>query len=330
MRNRWVLAALGLSLCALAVVATRVDPSHAVTALAHANWWWVAASAAAHVLSIVIESARWDAIVRGVNPRARLWDACVAMCVGTVGNMLLPLKLGEGARAWALSRLTRVPFSTALSTVIADRVVDSAVFLVLAIAIAWFYPPAGWLLRRVVLGLAALAVVGGGLILASRRIGRTRPGAAAHANGWAARARSAVDRGLSSLRSARHLGPACAISVASWSARTFVVWTMFKAFGLDLSFVAAGASLIIIILSIVTVSTPGNVGVFELSTVLALGIYGIPGDTALGFALVLHAAEIGPTFVFGFAAMWRLGIHMSDLARRATQPEEAGVPASPS
>jgi uncharacterized protein (TIRG00374 family) len=327
MKNRWALLGLALSLVALAVLASRFGVSHAVAALSHANWWWVAASALAHILSTIVEAARWDTIISSVTPKARLWDAIVAMCVGTIGNLVLPLKLGEGARAWALARLSGLRFSTALSTVIADRVVESGVFLVSSVVFAVIYPPAGWLLRRVVVALLILIVMAGVLFLVSRRYGRSRLDAAGGVRGSLAHAMLTIERAVVSLRSTRHLGRACTVSVLSWTVKTLVVWTMFKAFGFDLSFVAAGASLVIIILGVVSVSTPGNVGMFELSTVLAVAIHGIPADTALGFAVILHAAEIVPTVILGSAAMWKLGIHMSDLAAKAAESDEVDLAA---
>ncbi len=323
MRNRWALLGLALSLLALGALATRLSLAHVVQALAHANWWWAGASALAHIASMIIESARWNIIISSVNPRSKLRDAFVSLSIGTVANLLLPLKLGEGARAWALSRLGGLPFSSAISTVIADRVVDSGVFLLLSLLVAATYPPASSVLGPILICLAALACAGGVLFFSSRYVRRRSPLGAELSGGWIIRVQAAIHRGLLSLQSTRHLGPAFFVSVALWVTRTLVVWTMFKAFGFDLSFIAAGASLTIIILGVVTVSTPGNVGMFELSAVLAVAIHQVPGDIALGFAVALHAAELGPTILIGSGAMWKLGIHMSDLRVRYTEANEA-------
>ncbi len=322
MRNRWAVAGLALSLVALGVLATRLNLNHVARALAQANWWWVAASALAHILSTIVESARWNVIISSVMPHPRLRDAFVALSIGTVGNIVLPLKLGEGARAWALSRLGNLPFSSAFPTVIADRVIDAGVFLVLSLLVAATYPPASGVFRPVLICLVALAFLGGVLWVVSRHLGRLRHLGLGHARPWTTRIHAAIDRVLSSLRSTRHLGPACVVSVVAWIVKALVVWTMFRAFGFDLSLVAAGASLTIIILGVVAVSTPANVGVFELSTVLAVSIHQVPADTAFGFAVILHAAELGPTVILGLAAMWKLGIHMSDLKTRLR--EECG------
>jgi uncharacterized membrane protein YbhN (UPF0104 family) len=48
-------------------------------------------------------------------------------------------------------------------------------------------------------------------------------------------------------------------------------------------------------------STPGAIGVYEASTVLALSWFGIEKEQALGIALFNHALQFIPTTLLGLA-----------------------------
>jgi uncharacterized membrane protein YbhN (UPF0104 family) len=98
------------------------------------------------------------------------------------------------------------------------------------------------------------------------------------------------------------------------------------AFGFSMPF--TGSFLIVPLLVLgVAVPTPGAIGGFhEAFRIGATVFYGIPNDSAVAAALVLHAFSIGPSLLLGlfFAAQVGLNVgRMRQLAGRAEQEHTA-------
>ena len=126
-------------------------------------------------------------------------------------------------------------------------------------------------------------------------------------------------RGFRILRQHHALGRAGAFAFASWLSRAAVVWLMFKAFALDWSPLQAAFVQLAINAGILVVSTPANVGSFELAAAGVLRLFGCDAERAISYALALHIAEVIPPTLLGVAVMWSLGLRLDRAAFRSTQ-----------
>jgi uncharacterized membrane protein YbhN (UPF0104 family) len=293
-RLRLLLFLVVLTVTAVAIA--RSDPAAIGRALAAMSWRWAAIAAIINLLGVVIDAARLRIIVSAVG-RVTLWNALRAQLVGIVGNVVFPFKLGEGARAWVLTRRHQLPTATALTMVVLDRVLDAVVLPLFVVLASVLLPlPAsvlrfrGWML----VVLAGAAVVGGaiGWSLHERHAAGTAPGAATGTLGR-------IIAGVTILGHRGRLAMTIAASLASWIARAAIVWCMLRAFGLVLPVSAAVSVLVIVNLGIVVVAMPGNVGTFELAAAGALALWGVPADTALSVAIATHAVEVVPPLLLG-------------------------------
>ena len=56
--------------------------------------------------------------------------------------------------------------------------------------------------------------------------------------------------------------------------------------------------------------SPGNVGTFQLASVLGLNLFGVPKTDAVSFGLILHATTLVPIAALGiyhyFKSPWRV------------------------
>ena len=292
---------LAVVLIATAVAIARSDPASIGRSLAAMSWRWAVIASVVNLIGVVIDAARLRIIVSAVG-RVTIWNALQAQLVGIVGNVLFPFKLGEGARAYVLTRRQRLPTATAVTMVVLDRVMDALVLPLFVVVASVLLPlPANVLRFRMgmVLALAGATLLGIGIgrCLARRHAAGTVPDAAA----------GTLDRivaGMTVLGHRRRITATIAASLASWIARAAIVWCMFGAFGLVLPVSAAVSVLVIVNLGIAVVATPGNVGTFELATAAALALWGVPADTALSVGIATHAVEIVPPVLIGLA-VWR-------------------------
>jgi uncharacterized membrane protein YbhN (UPF0104 family) len=89
-----------------------------------------------------------------------------------------------------------------------------------------------------------------------------------------------------------------------------MIWAMFKAFHLALPLIATAVVLIFVNLGIAVVSTPANLGGFEISIVAAFRFFPVDTEVAISYAVALHLVEVIPMVLLGFVVLWFSGIKM--------------------
>jgi uncharacterized membrane protein YbhN (UPF0104 family) len=159
----------------------------------------------------------------------------------------------------------------------------------------------GWMLVALACATAAGVVIGSRLG-ARHAAGPVQGVAVGRPSPEASAGQGMLDRIITGVTVLRHRGrivSTIAASLASWIARAAIVWCMLRAFGLDLPVSATITVLVIVNLGIALVATPGNVGTFELATVGALALWGVPSDTAFSVGIATHAVEVIPPVIIG-------------------------------
>lgn len=309
-----------------------VDPRELLRQVREADLLLFALSVLLATLSFPARAVRWQVLVAAATgTRPALRPTWWATAIGFMANNVLPARAGEVVRAYAGSRLINVPVSTALSTLVVERAFDGVVIvLLLAIGIASpSFPaevriPGGGELHAVAISagviftgvLVALALVARmpdrALALSDRILGVVLPTRFA---GWARGVARNMVNGLSALRTLKNFS-----LVLLWS---FVVWLVngagfllgFRAFHFDVPMTSAIVLQGIVAFAVAVPSTPGYAGVFEWACVVALGIYGVAREPAVGFALALHIAWFIPITLLGTWYLLRAGLSLGELRR---------------
>jgi len=132
---------LGLAITALFLWLALRDVSFAEVgkAIAQANWpLLLGLSIPAHLSALWIRAVRWRYLTDPIQP-VSVGPLFRATAVGFMANNLIPLRVGEVIRAWYLAREVGLSGSAVFGTVILERVIDSAVFLLLVGAIVGAY-----------------------------------------------------------------------------------------------------------------------------------------------------------------------------------------------
>ncbi|HSM62272.1 MAG TPA: lysylphosphatidylglycerol synthase transmembrane domain-containing protein, partial [Longimicrobiales bacterium] len=106
-----------------------------------------------------VRALRWKVLLAPVRPDTRLRSRFAAVNIGFMANNVLPARVGEFARAYALSRLEPVTASAAFGSLVVERVLDGVVLLLLLVipVLTPGFPSEGVLSQ----GLGALALRGG-------------------------------------------------------------------------------------------------------------------------------------------------------------------------
>src|SRR2546422_9642650 len=140
MHKRLRTIVLVVVLAATAIAIARSDPRAIGRAMAHMSWQWATIAAVLNLIGVAIDAMRLRIIV-GAEAQVSVWHVIQAQLVGIVGNVLFPFKLGEGARAYMLTRRGELSTSGAVKMVVADRIIDALVLPIYVVGIYLLVPP---------------------------------------------------------------------------------------------------------------------------------------------------------------------------------------------
>ena len=109
-------------------------------------------------------------------------------------------------------------------------------------------------------------------------------------------------------------------------AHTADVVSLGQALGLVLAPTGAMVVSAVTVLGTIVPSAPGYVGTFELAASAAAGWFGVPAESALAFAIVVHGLTVFVLAIGGALSLVWLGTALGDLTR-ATSEESSPAPA---
>lgn len=308
----WV--GIAVTIIALAVTFWRVQWWQFLTTLRSVNVGFILIGVAFFTFNLGVRAIRWRLLLRPVL-KTTLLDTFSYLMVGYVANNVLPLRIGELIRAYLLARQKGASSSALLATIVVERVFDILLLIVFAIALTVFMdvPP---IVQASVSSVGALAVLVLGVLLigsftTTDRLIRLQEVLEKHLPAPIVaklfHLATTFITGLQSLKSARDVTAVVSLSVLAW---TFVVCDAFvylKAFHLDLPWLAAMFTVMAVNLGTMVPSSPGAFGVAHFMFVLALGMWGVDREVALGFAVVRHGVTYLLTTGLGLLCLWTTG-----------------------
>lgn len=331
--KRWqgLLIGLAISVAALYLALRSVNLADAVDALRGADYIWVVPTFALSVGGLFIRALRWRVLLDGRLPLPRSFSI---LNISYIVNNILPARLGEVARAFLATRVDPpVPVFTSLSTIIAERIIDTLMCVIMIGGVLLVLPdmPPEVTGVGLTLGLASLVAFAMLLVFARRR-------------GWAhtflnlglriapplrrLRLDQVLDRaldGLKSLATVRGL-----LGIGFW---TVVGWVFSVTAGYVLMYALYenprwDAAVLFIAAASFAIAVPAtfaSIGPFEYAVMISLvAVYGAGmGDTsavqstALSFALILHTLNVTTYAIMGAIGMVQEGVSLGQVTRGA-------------
>jgi uncharacterized protein (TIRG00374 family) len=304
-------AVLGIviSIVAMAFALRAVDLDSALEVLRSASPAWVGAMLAFNIADVAIRGWRWQRLVAPVKA-VRYRSMVGYLMIGYLANNILPARLGELVRSHYLGDREGLSRTTALGTVVVERVIDTTCVVLIAAGAILLLSVRGVLVSAVLVGadIAAVLVLGLGLLLIAHRL----PGAdrlTRIAEGYP-RVRSLAARlreGLAVAGRPATLGQAIVLTGAAWTASVLAFAAAGQSIGVELSMAQAGLLAAGVALATAIPSGPGYLGTFELAAVTVGAAVGVGADEAFALALLVHAGILGVTTIGGGIAFLRIG-----------------------
>jgi len=280
-----------------------------------ARYIWLLPGIAVYFVAVWVRTWRWHYLLRPLKkiPTAAMFPI---VNIGYMGNNIYPARAGEVLRAAVLKDRQGVPISASLATVIVERIFDGVVML----AFVFLNLPelvrltgesgalAGVSIYQLTV-LGAVAFLGAlAVFLLAAMFPRVTERILLKFTGRFVpeRLRPKVEdvslrflSGLESLRSPQEALMILFTTVIIWLLETAKYWLVMHAFDFSVSFFALMLMNGIVNLTTTLPSAPGYVGTFDAPGIALLTAYGVPGEMAAGYTLVLHAALYFPITLLG-------------------------------
>lgn len=340
------------SLIFLGLLFWRIDLRDTLEAFKLANYWYLVPAVGSYFVSLAFRTLRWRVMLRPLQTVSfrRLFPV---VSVGYMANNLLPVRLGELVRSYYLGRREGVSKSSALATIVVERVLDGLVLLLFLVVVSAFLPLAG-LVRDLAtdagiprFALLVATTVPFGLVMGLLFVAAHRPawpmrllaaGVRVLPSGIAAKLLGIAGLflgGLAFLREPRHLGGVVLISLPVWLGEAAVAYMVGVGFGLSGVLGGAGAMAAVMLavtaianLATALPSSQGGIGPFEFFATATLVVLGVGREVATAYAVVLHVSLLAPVTAVGLAYLWVGKDSLVQMVRLGVKGERAEAHAS--
>lgn len=320
MKSKAAWIGIALSVIAIAILFWRIDLRDLAAALGRADTVWLLPALAGLFAILFVRAWRWSVLMGG----ARFWTTYHANAIGYMLNSTLPLRLGEVARAYVMSKKEGMTMAQAFSSVIVERLLDLATVVLL---FAWYAqrvptPPsftraAQLATIAIVAGVvfAALLVWKGDVVerLLEKRVTNAR------AKGFLARFRE-VRAAFRTIGSAKRMAHCIGLTALVWAVTIVQSAMCLRAF-MPSDLTKAGVVVVSSNLGGAVPSAPGGLGIVQGFATTALVVpFGVNVSDALAFAFVWSLGAQLILVVHGLFSMWRIGVGLREIREGAKAP----------
>lgn len=269
-----------------------------------------------------LRSYRWGVILQPMEKIDQVSLFSVTS-VGFLAIAAIPARIGELARPYLISKRSSIKMSSALGTILVERVLDG--FSVLAIAVIVIFltelPPfmiksgfVFFLLAFLMFCFIAFLILRKekALKLINKVLNKL-PGKLAHK----------MDEliyhfidGFQIITNIKLLLYLFFLSALIWLVDVMAIYVLLLAFGFNLPLIASFVVMIILIVGIAIPTAPGYIGNWHLACVLALSLFGLAEAQTLSFAVVYHFLSMVIVMVLGVAFLPFNKFSISDMTKQ--------------
>ena len=300
---------------------------------------WLGLGLACNVGALLCRTLRWRTILNPEDPPP-FYATFFANAVGYMLSTVLPIRAGDVARPALLSRRTNVKFSTALGTVLTEKILDLLailslfIYFVIVSRAAFLADPrtagkfllvqsaavtAGCVLAAMVTFLLSMLFFDQKIRRLHEFLGRGLP--ARFRTGWM----RFFDSFSYSLRLSRHrfaLLKVVGLTAGIWMCLTGQFYFSLLALGHPLPFSASFFISGITIIGLM-IPTPGGVGGFHKACQIALtNFYHFDVNTSIAVAILVHIVGVTPVVLTGVTLFLREGLSWRQITAMEQAPEE--------
>jgi uncharacterized protein (TIRG00374 family) len=311
------IAGIAISLGFLYLSVRNVEWKTVLTSLREIDLVFLALTIMCLFGSILCRALVWMTLLK-FKKRVSWLHSFEAIIIGYMGNNILPFRMGELMRAYAMSKKEGLSKTFTLASIVLERLLDIISLLIFFVALFLTARLADWLVLSGVVVFVFLIFMIILVYLAATnawnfssmltRLLRYLPARIAH---QAERITESFIQGLGLVKNGPHAVELILLSLFAWSVWTVGTYFGLKAFHLDLPLTAPLLLVVVIHTGVMIPSSPGFIGVFQYLCVVSLSFFAVPKETALSFSVVLHAIQFVPVTLLGWFYLTRMHLSLS-------------------
>jgi hypothetical protein len=274
------------------------------------------------ILMQLLRSYRWGVILQPMG-KIDQFSLFSVTSVGFLAIAAIPARIGELARPYLISKRSSIKMSSALGTILVERVLDSFTVLAIAVIVLFLTDLPPWMIKSsIIFFLLALVMFCFIVFLILRRDAALKlinrilsklPGKFAHT----------IDEvihhfidGFQIITNIKFLLYLFFLSALVWLVDVLAIYMLLKAFDFTLPVMASFVVMIILIVGIAIPTAPGYIGNWHFACVLALSFFGLAKTEALSFAVVYHFLSMVIVVVLGVAFLPFNKFSISDMKKQ--------------
>lgn len=274
-----------------------------------------------------LRSYRWGVILEPMEKISQLTLFAVTS-VGFLAISAIPARIGELARPYLISQKSTIKMSSAVGTIVVERVLDSLAVLAITIAVLMLQDLPSWMIKSgiiffIITVLMIACIIGlvwrrETAVRVIERLLKLLPGKVAQ------RVNNVIHHfidGFQVITDVKRLLYLLFLSALVWLVDVVVIYTMFAAFGLDLPLMAAFIVMIILIAGIAIPAAPGFIGNWHYACILGLSLFNIAKPEAFSFALVYHFLSMVLVIVLGVIFLPFNKFSISDMTKQMNKAQ---------
>ncbi|MBP7341676.1 MAG: lysylphosphatidylglycerol synthase transmembrane domain-containing protein [Smithellaceae bacterium] len=325
--NKKLLLGIGLGVLLVWFSVRGLDFQQTVSHLKNISLDWAVVSLFFIVLMQALRSYRWGVMLEPMEkiPQFTLF---AVTSVGFLAIAAIPARIGELARPYLISQKSSIKMSSALGTVVVERVLDSLAVLTVTVIVIVFQDLPSWMIKSgilfFILTLAMIAFIVGLVwqrqtaVAVIDRILRRLPGRLGE------KVNSVIHHfidGFQIITNVRRLLYLLFLSAVVWLIDAAAIYALLAAFGFDLPLLAAFVVMVILIAGIAIPTAPGFIGNWHYACILGLSLFGVAKPEAFSFALVYHFLSMLVLLVLGLGFLPFNRFSLADMTRQMKKPE---------
>ncbi|MGB2868443.1 MAG: lysylphosphatidylglycerol synthase transmembrane domain-containing protein [Bacteroidota bacterium] len=297
-------------------------------ALRTVKYGWVIALIPVVILSHWLRALRWAHLLAPIKSDLSSRNLFSAVMIGYAVNNILP-RVGEFVRPLVIGKLEKIPKSSALATVVVERIIDFISFYFIVCIVLFLYPHSldpfvtnveaarPWFLVASLLACVAFTVVffkAEALFKFLAKLKRFAPASQQE------RLDRIIDSFLSGFRVVQmkdRLGAIVVYSLLIWALYAVGMYVPFFAFDSLAKFnLDFGASVVLLTITSIAwvLPAPGAMGTYHsFLTVALVKLYGVDSATALGFSIITHETGYLIVMIIGGYYFFKDHFRVSDV-----------------
>lgn len=321
--KRWHTIVIGLIISGVFLYLSlrSADFKQIATAFRTARYGYVALAAASVLLTTLVRGLRWSVLTQG---RLGVLDGFWLFNIGFLFNNVLPARLGEFARAFLAGRRPGMHFTSALSSIVVERLFDMVAVVLMIVLVLLVLPLPAWAAQA---GAAMGAIALAGIVVLAVAV--RRPGWALSAGASVLALLPGVERdrahafllpfveGLGGVSDLRTFTLGLGLSIFAWLVSGVAGWLLMLAFWPSVPIIVALLAVAAAGLGISIPAAPGGVGPYEAAVIGVLVGIGYNADISRSFAFALHGINFAMTTVLGLLGLLREGVSFGQVAEGA-------------